>query len=470
MPRTTGVKHDYKPRTPHRISAISRWGHGLTRGIPLPARRRRRLLGIALLLSAMVPALFGGWPGAQSQTQAAAGALERQMALPLPEPELATGLVNRNPVAEREYRERSLRVRPGESLSQLFRREGLSRMDLHFITALGEEAASLARIRPGEELVIHDDGTGNVLYLARELDEERMLHVHRTEEGFTKEISELPIQRRVRHAEGEIQRSLYQDALAEGLSDGLIMELAFIFQWDVDFVLDIRRGDEFRVVYEALYKDGEPIGHGRILAAEIVNRGESIRALYYENPQGEADYYAPGGDSMRRTFLRAPLEYIRISSHFNPNRQHPKLNRMRAHTGVDYAAPEGTPVRAAGDGRITYRGRRGGYGNTVQIRHGGRYETLYAHLSRFASGVGVGSRVEQGEVIAYVGETGLATGPHLHYEFLVDGVHKDPVQVEIPAADPVPEEFREHFRRTTSPLVAELDLLNGPTRLIAQEP
>lgn len=453
------------------ICKFSRWGQGLSLLRRRPSPRHVRLLGIMTLMAALLLTLFSGWPGAQSKTQAQAVTepLERQLPLPLPELELSGAFLGEDPTAEREYREQSLRVRAGETLTGLFRREGFSLLDLHFITALGEEAASLSRLQPGDELLIHDDGAGNVLYLARELRDDRMLHVHRTEEGFAKEVSELPIQRRVRHAEGEIEHSLYADALAEGLSDGLIMELAYIFQWDVDFVLDIRRGDEFRVLYESLYKDGEEIGSGRILAAEIVNRGEPIRALHYENPEGETDYYAPDGASMRRAFLRAPLEYIRISSHFNPNREHPKLNRMRAHTGVDYAAPEGTPVRAAGEGRITRRGRHGGYGNTVQIEHGGRYATLYAHLSRFAPGLRVGSRVEQGELIGYVGETGLATGPHLHYEFLVDGVHKDPVQVEIPSADPVPEQHREHFQRTVSPLIAELDLLNGAERRVAQE-
>ncbi|MDQ2070571.1 peptidoglycan DD-metalloendopeptidase family protein [Natronospira bacteriovora] len=391
--------------------------------------------------------------------------LPREMALPLPVSPLTRTLLQENTLAASNLRERTLEVRSGESLARVFGRNGLNSTDLHFIMSLGGETESLARLRPGDRIQVSDDGSGNVLALSRQIDPDRILHVRRGERGFEKHIETLPLQLRVNFASGTINRSLYQDARAAGLSNNLIMNLAGVFQWDIDFVLDIREGDEFVVIYEEYYRDGEKVRDGDILAAEIVNRGNRIQAVRYTDPSGRTDFYSPNGDSMRRTFLRAPLEYMRISSHFNPNRRHPVLNRIRAHRGVDYAAPTGTPIRAAGDGRITLRGRHGGLGNTVQIQHGERYSTLYAHMSRFARGHQVGSRVRQGEVIGYVGQTGLATGPHLHYEFLVDGVHRNPVTVDFPAADPVPERYRDDFLTTTATLIAHLDIARPGERL-----
>ncbi|MCP1728487.1 murein DD-endopeptidase MepM/ murein hydrolase activator NlpD [Natronospira proteinivora] len=384
---------------------------------------------------------------------------EREIPLRLPDAPLMQALMSEDPLSDADIQVRTLEVKPGETLARLFQRNGLNRTDLHHIMQLGGEVQSLARLSPGDQIEVRDDGHGNILGLSRQVDSERILHVHQSDDGFEKELETLPVQRQINYASGEIKRSLYQDARAAGLSNNLIMNLAGIFQWDIDFILDIRDGDEFVVIYEEIYRDGEKVRDGDILAAEIVNRGNRIQAVSYTDPEGDQDFYTPDGDSMRRTFLRAPLEYMRISSHFNPNRRHPTLNRIRAHRGVDYAAPTGTPIRAAGDGRIVQRGRRGGYGNTIQIRHGERYQTLYAHMSRFASGLSVGSQVQQGDVIGYVGQTGLATGPHLHYEFLVDGVHRNPVTVDFPAADPVGDEFREDFLTTTAPLVAHLELM-----------
>ena len=391
---------------------------------------------------------------------------EREVPLHLPVNPLAQTLLNDNGHEPVGLRERELEVGNGESLARVFRNNGLNSTDLHFIMGLGGATDSLARLQPGDKIQVADDGNGNVLALSRQIDSDRILHVTRGDNGFEKDVETLPLQLRVNYASGEINRSLYQDARAAGLSNNLIMNLAGVFQWDIDFVLDIRQGDEFIVIYEEYYRDGEKVRDGDILAAEIVNRGERIQAVRYTDPSGRSDFYSPDGDSMRRTFLRAPLEYMRISSHFNPNRRHPVLNRIRAHRGVDYAAPTGTPIRAAGDGRITLRGRHGGYGNTVQIQHGERFSTLYAHMNRFANGHRVGSRVQQGEVIGYVGQTGLATGPHLHYEFLVDGVHRNPVTVDFPSADPVAEEYRDDFLATTASLVAHLDLMRPQERFV----
>jgi murein DD-endopeptidase MepM/ murein hydrolase activator NlpD len=237
------------------------------------------------------------------------------------------------------------------------------------------------------------------------------------------------------------------------------MKMVEIFGWDVDFALDVRAGDRFTVIYEELFKNGEKVRDGNILASEFSNRGRSIRAVRYVNEQGRAEYFSPNGFSMRKAFLRTPVNFRRISSRFNRGRIHPVLQRMRAHRGVDYAAARGTPIRAAGDGRVVLSGRKGGYGKTVVLQHGGTYTTLYAHMSRFHARARKGKRVEQGEVIGYVGKTGLATGSHLHYEFRVRGVHKDPLRVKLPKALPIDRRYKKDFLQKTRPLVAQLDVL-----------
>ena len=212
------------------------------------------------------------------------------------------------------------------------------------------------------------------------------------------------------------------------------------------------------IVYEQRYRDGEYLGDGRILAAEFVNDGHTYRAVRYESADGEiADYFTPDGDSMRKQFLRAPVDFTRISSNFNPRRRHPILNTIRAHKGVDYAAPTGTIIKAAGDGRVSLAGVQGGYGKVVILEHGGGVTTLYGHMSGFAKGIRNGTRVSQGQTIGFVGKTGAATGPHLHYEYRVNGLHKDPRTVPLPEAHPIPPAYLADFRSRSGALLADLD-------------
>jgi murein DD-endopeptidase MepM/ murein hydrolase activator NlpD len=227
----------------------------------------------------------------------------------------------------------------------------------------------------------------------------------------------------------------------------------------VDFALDIRKGDGFSVVYEERWVDGKRLRDGSILAAEFQNQGDVFRALRYNVAEDRSEYFTPEGNSLRKAFLRAPVDFRRVSSNFNMGRLHPVLKVRRPHRGVDYAARTGTPIKAAGDGRIIHRGRKGGYGNTVILQHGGNITTLYAHMSKYAKGQRVGTRVRQGQVIGYVGQTGLASGPHLHYEYRVNGAHRNPRTVKLPEAEPVDPALREDFLRATAPLVAELDAL-----------
>lgn len=257
---------------------------------------------------------------------------------------------------------------------------------------------------------------------------------------------------------GTIERSLFDDGQEAGLSDRLIMELAEIFGWDIDFVLDLHHGDRFAVLYEEKYWRGRKVADGDILAAEFINQGQSFRAIGHRASDGRMEYYSPDGFALRRAFLRTPVKFSRVSSLFSISRYHPILKAWRAHNGVDYDAPLGTPVRATAGGHVVTVGRVGGYGNMIAIRHAGPYRTLYAHLSRFRTGLRAGQTVEQGEIIGYVGRTGLATAPHLHYELQVNGVHRDPLTFKLPlsARTRVPFDSRGRFFHDAAVWIAEL--------------
>lgn len=355
---------------------------------------------------------------------------------------------------------REVTVNPGDSLARIFDRLDLSPRSLHEIINLSEQTRRLTRIHPGEKLQVRIDADQGIQALRYEYDRMHALLVIRTEDaaGFeAREVVRKP-QRTQVTAAAEIDSSLFLSGQRAGLNDNLIMELAGIFGWDIDFALDIRKGDRFSVLYEELYLEGEKIGTGEILAAEFVNQGRTFRAVRYTTAEGRSDYYAPDGRSMRKAFLRTPVAFSRISSRFNLKRKHPVLNRIRAHKGVDYAAPYGTPIKATGSGKIVFRGTKGGYGRTVILQHGTRYSTLYAHMSRHARGLKTGSRVQQGQVIGYIGKSGLVTGPHLHYEFRIDGVHRNPLTVDLPAAEPIEARYREDFESTAEQLLAELKL------------
>jgi murein DD-endopeptidase MepM/ murein hydrolase activator NlpD len=349
-----------------------------------------------------------------------------------------------------------LLVGRGDTLEILFRRNGLDIADLAAMSTLPEAREHLRRIRPGDRIAVtHDEG--RVATLRRELNEAELLSLARTATGFEARIEQRPIDTRTIGAHGVIETSLFEAGVGAGMADSVTMDMAYIFQWDIDFIQDVRVGDSFTVVYEELWRDGEKLRNGNIVAAEFINQGVVYRAARYRDASGRSDYYTPDGRSVRKAFLRAPVEFTRISSNFNPNRRHPVLNTFRAHRGVDYAAPTGTPVIAAGDGKVIARGVDGGYGNAVVLQHGGNVTTLYGHLSRFGN-QRIGTRVKQGDVIGYVGRTGLATGPHLHYEYRVGGVHKNPRTVPLPAADPVSAEYKADFEANVVPLWRQLDL------------
>ena len=350
-------------------------------------------------------------------------------------------------------------IKPGDTLSRVFDAQGLPVSDWMALVRLDGDSKRLKQLKAGDVLHLRK-GPEGLQELTYALDEARTLQISRTDTGFESIVLAAEIERRPTYAMGRITDSLYQSGVAAGLPDKLIIELADIFGYDIDFVQDIRVGDRYTVIYDELYKDGKKLRAGDILAAEFVNQGQSLRAVRYTDPQGNAGYYAAGGQSLRKAFLRTPLDVFRVSSNFSRGRFHPVLNRIRAHLGTDYAASTGTPIKATGDGRVTFIGNKGGYGRTVVVKHGSSYETLYAHMSRFRQGLGHGSRVQQGQVIGYVGSSGLATGPHLHYEFRVNGVHRDPRKVVLPRATSLPRQHVEHFKASSAPLLTQLDALN----------
>ena len=244
---------------------------------------------------------------------------------------------------------------------------------------------------------------------------------------------------------GEIKDSFYKSAKDVGIPDSIIMDFAYIFGWDIDFIFDVRKGDKFSVIYETDFSEGEKISSGDIVFAEFTNREKKyIAQRFFDNVQGK-QYFNENGENVKKAFLRAPLDFAYISSHFNPNRMHPILHKIKAHNGVDYAAKRNTPVKASGDGVISFIGKQRGYGRTIEIKHGGNIKTLYAHLERFNSKLKQGSKVKQGDIIAYVGDSGQATGPHLHFEFWKGEIRTDPVKVKLPSAKPVNISQKDDF-------------------------
>ncbi|MCP5339827.1 MAG: M23 family metallopeptidase [Sinobacteraceae bacterium] len=394
----------------------------------------------------------------QAGTDAAAVAAHAAMGATSPADGAAAGSGARAPINEAGlgFSTFEVIVSRNDTLDRIFRNLSLSLADLASLRALPELRKQLDRLHVGEALKLSVRGT-ELVALERRLSPSETLKVVRAEGGFSSDVIDNPLEKDIRTTTGTITSSLFQAASAAGIADKTALQIADIFAWDIDFVLDIQRNDSFSVTYEHLSQDGRPIGDGDILAVEFVNAGKTYRAVRFTSPDGTSAFYTPDGQSLRKAFIRAPVQFSRISSRFNLQRRHPVLNRIRAHKGVDYAAPTGTPVHASGDGKVAFVGVKGGYGKVVEIAHAGGVTTRYGHLSRFPKGLSQGMRVRQSQVIGYVGMTGLATGPHLHYEYMVRGVHKDPQKVILPKAEPVPAALMADFRRATAPLLATLD-------------
>ena len=348
-------------------------------------------------------------------------------------------------------------VGKGETLAQVLKTFGVDKGDRAKVVATAKGTPALTKLKVGQKIRGRVDGDGGLLELQLRLDPKTSVHVELAADDFRVHTIDRPVEKRLTQTSAVIQSSLFVDGQDAGLSDVQIMELAAIFGWEVDFALGLRPGDRFSLIYEAEYLDGQKVDDGAILAAEFVNHGRSFRAVRFEDDDGTLGYFAPDGTSKKQAFLRSPLKLARVSSGFSLSRQHPILNTRRAHKGVDYSAPVGTPVKATGSGLVAFSGQKSGYGNVVELQHGDKYSTLYGHLSRFAEGMRVGEPVKQGQVIGYVGQTGLATGPHLHYEFRVAGEHRDPLSTKLPTAEKLDGQDFTAFRKKVAPLLAQLD-------------
>tara|TARA_B000000475_G_scaffold197437_1_gene160165 strand:- start:1102 stop:2346 length:1245 start_codon:yes stop_codon:yes gene_type:complete len=339
------------------------------------------------------------------------------------------------------------KVKKGESLSVIFEEKRVPLNTAYKIFNFDKNNI-LSGIRPDDIMEFN--------YIGEELDsieiikdEINSILIEVSDSVSIREI-EKEIKNIITFKQGTINTSFYKNALEVGIPDSIIMDFAYIFGWDVDFIFDVRKGDKFSVIFEAEYSQGEKITSGDIIFAEFINKNTRyIAQRFFDEKQGK-QYFNENGDNVKKAFLRAPLDFAYISSHFNPNRMHPILHRIKAHNGVDYAAKRNTPVKASGDGVISFVGNKSGYGRTIEIKHGGNIKTLYAHLEKFNSKSKVGNKVKQGEIIAYVGDSGQATGTHLHFEFWQGKTRTDPVKVRLPSAKPVSPNQMGEFKNLVS--------------------
>jgi len=395
-------------------------------------------------------------PGSSQEDKTVAIRNEPQAAaIPPVEAEIIPAATATEPAGSLEWIDHP--IKQGESLSAIFKQHDLTPALLHRIVSSSEAASNLARIRPGQTVRFGMSQDQQLEQLVLERDRISSLHIALSDTEISSVEENRPLEKKSTATTGIIKSSLFMDGQAAGLSDKLIMQLAKVFGWDIDFALDVMPGDSFSLLYEEQYLDGEKFSDGPILAAEFINQGKTFRAVRYTNPEGSTSYYDDSGHLKQRAFLRTPVKFSRISSGFTRKRWHPVLKKWRSHKGVDYAAPTGTPVKASGTGKVVFKGKKGGYGNVIFLRHGGRYTTVYGHLSKFARGLRNGSKIKQGQIIGYVGSTGLATGPHLHYEFRINGAHRNPLTVKLPKSIPLPKKQMPDFKKQTASLLAQLD-------------
>lgn len=356
---------------------------------------------------------------------------------------------------------RNEQVQRGDTVAELLRRLDVEDAAASAYLRNDKAAESFRRLASGKAVQAETDANGNLLSL-RYLDNNgNQVVVGKNGGEFMTSVLPAKLEQRLAMRTGVINTTLFEATDAAGLPDAAASQLTEIFGGDIDFHRDLRKGDRFAVTYEVTYSNGEPVRTGRIQAAEFINQGKVYRAVYFQSDDGHGDYYTPDGKSVRKAFLRSPMEFSRISSGFTPARFHPILQKWRSHKGVDYAAPIGTKVKVTGDGVVSFVGQMNGYGNVIMVEHQGRYTTVYGHLSRFAKGLHKGGHVAQGEVIGYVGMTGWATGPHLHYEFRVDGQQRDPLRVALPDALPIRASQMAAFGETVRGQLERLGLLRN---------
>lgn len=364
-----------------------------------------------------------------------------------------------------------VQVKPGQTLGDIFQDHDLSASDLSRVLSSGKDLAALTRIHPGDEIafLLGSSGELRALRFDRNAASRVTLLFKNANAPLVEEITPRAVEQREHVAHGVIQGSLFAAGNKAGMSNAMILKLAKVFGYDIDFAQDLQAGDSFTVIYDDVYRDGEYLHEGDIIAAEFVNQGKRYTAVRFEQPGGDVAYFSADGRPLKKSFMRTPVDFTRISSTFGM-REHPILGYMKMHQGVDYAAPMGTPIFAAGDGTIVFRGQKHGYGNFIILQHDKDISTAYGHMSRFAANERVGEHVRQGEVIGYVGMTGMATGPHLHYEFRVDGQQRNPLTVTMPKPEPLSGKLMAQFRAQNAPLLARIQMVDDTTRLARADP
>ena len=400
---------------------------------------------VAVLLGSIVPALNGAM-----EREAQPERVMQAIALPPP------------PATENEERAgtdwRTVRIASGQTLGSVFADLGLSANTMHRVLEVPEANQMATRLRVGSELAFEIGPDGELKGLRFDQDESKRVLLAVSDDGIEREVLERPMERRVVVAGGTIRSSLFADGAKAGLSAAVMSDMVKALQYDIDFAQDLREGDAFQIVYEELWREGERLRDGGVVAVNFINQGKAYTAVRFEH-NGQQEFFDLEGRPLRKSFMRTPIEFARLSSGFGA-RRHPVLGRMRMHKGVDYAAPTGTPIFAAGDARVKFAGWQNGYGRTVVLDHGNGITTLYAHMSRLGP-YRVGQRVQQGRTIGYVGASGLATGPHLHYEFRVNGVHRNPLTVTMPKPEPLTGAALAEYRRATAPALAQLKRIEG---------
>ncbi|HXS73626.1 MAG TPA: peptidoglycan DD-metalloendopeptidase family protein [Rhodanobacteraceae bacterium] len=424
------------------FSAPIRWG-----------RERWVLSGGALLLALLTLVGLPAW--AHAMRHPAAPVARTTLALQLPPLPMQPSV----PAVE-DWQ--VSRVQAGQTLADIFQAHSLPPADLARVLGSGKDVDALRRIHPGDEIAFLLGGSGELRALRFDRDPSTRvtLHFENATGPLVEEVTPRAVERREHIAQGVIHGSLFAAGNQAGMSNAMILKLAKVFGYDIDFAQDLQPGDSFTVIYDDVYRDGEYLHEGDIIAAEFVNDGKRYTAVRFENSEGDVSYYSADGRPLKKSFLRTPVDFTRISSTFGM-REHPVLGYMRAHKGVDYAAPMGTPIYAAGDGIIKFRGQQHGYGNFVIIQHDKDISTAYGHMSRFAADEHVGSHVRQGQIIGYVGMTGMATGPHLHYEFRVDGVQRNPLTVTLPKPEPLSGKLMAQFRAQNATLMARIHMIDA---------
>ncbi|WP_338040522.1 M23 family metallopeptidase [Nitrosomonas oligotropha] len=353
-------------------------------------------------------------------------------------------------------------IRRGDTIAAILNRLDVSNQDSTDFLQAARGSRAMRQLKPGQTVYAQTTADGELLTLRYFFGNEELFLMEKTDDAFKMTEQPVELDTRIHMKSGEINSSLFAATDNAGIPNNIAMQLTEIFASEIDFYRDLRQGDRFTVVYETFANDnGKRAKTGRVLAAEFVNKGKSHQAIYFKASNGADGYYTPEGESLRKAFLLSPLTFSRVSSGFTNARFHPILKEWRAHRGIDYAAPTGTPVKATASGIVAFSGSQKGYGNLVVLKHNGKYETAYGHLSRFASGMSKGKRISQGDVIGYVGSTGMATGPHLHYELRIDGVQRDPTNVVLPSAPPIAKRDLNTFQKETHALVARLNIMRN---------